>query len=105
VKGRLRDVALGRRTAPDDFFPQRRQLGVRGEEEAQRTEKAEGMMNSLFADLPVRLPEELFSTLLDAANVRIERIFSHGHASTEDFCYDQEQHEWVVLLKGAARLR
>ena len=25
--------------------------------------------------------------------------------SPEDFWYDQEQHEWVVVLKGAAKLR
>ena len=60
---------------------------------------------NLFADLPPHLPDELFATLLDAVNVRIERIVSHGHASPEGFWYDQDQHEWVVLLKGAARLR
>jgi cupin 2 domain-containing protein len=37
--------------------------------------------------------------------VRIVRIASHGHASTDGFWYDQQQHEWVVVLKGAARLR
>lgn len=52
--------------------------------------------SNLFADL---------TTLLEAANVRIERIVSHGHASPEGFWYDQEQHEWVIVLKGAARLR
>jgi cupin 2 domain-containing protein len=61
--------------------------------------------NNLFVDLPRHLPVELFTTLLDAANVRIERIVSHGHASPEGFWYDQDQHEWVVVLKGAARLR
>ena len=61
--------------------------------------------NNLFVDLPRHLPDELFTTLLDAANVRIERIVSHGHASPEGFWYDQDQHEWVVVLKGAARLR
>ena len=60
---------------------------------------------NLFADLPQRLPNELVTTLLDAANVRIERIISHGHASPEGFWYDQDQHEWVMVLKGAARLR
>ena len=60
---------------------------------------------NLFADLPRLLPDELFTTLLEAANVRIERIVSHGHASPEGFWYDQDQHEWVVVLKGAARLR
>ena len=60
---------------------------------------------NLFADLPQQLPDELSTTLLEAANVRIERIVSHGHASPADFWYDQSQHEWIMVLKGAARLR
>ena len=62
-------------------------------------------VSNLFADLPAQLPHELVTILLEAANVRIERIISHGHASPADFWYDQEQHEWVMVLKGAARLR
>ena len=60
---------------------------------------------NLFADLPRHLIDELFTSLHEAANIRIERILSHGHASSEGFWYDQAQHEWVILLKGAARLR
>jgi cupin 2 domain-containing protein len=60
---------------------------------------------NLLTDLPRHLPDELITTLLEVANVRIERIVSHGHASPEGFWYDQDQHEWVVVLKGAARLR
>ena len=60
---------------------------------------------NLFTDLPRELPDELFTALLEAANVRIERIVSHGHASPEGFWYDQDRHEWVIVLKGAARLR
>jgi cupin 2 domain-containing protein len=60
---------------------------------------------NLFADLPKVLPDEFFTTLLEVANVRIERIVSLGHASPPDFWYDQDQHEWVIVLKGAARLR
>jgi cupin 2 domain-containing protein len=63
------------------------------------------MTANLFAELPSNLPDELFTTLLETANVRIERIVSHGHVSPADFWYDQPQHEWVVVLKGAARLR
>ncbi len=63
------------------------------------------MMNSLFADLPSHLPDELITILVDATDVRIERIISHGHASEPDYWYDQDQHEWVVVLKGSARLR
>ena len=62
-------------------------------------------MNNLFSDIPDDLPDELLETLLDADCVRIERIVSHGHTSAEGFWYDQEQHEWVVVLKGAARLQ
>ena len=60
---------------------------------------------NLFADLPFSMPQEVVQTLVQAANVRIERIVSHGHASTTDFWYEQPQHEWVILLQGAARLQ
>ena len=60
---------------------------------------------NLFDDLPQHLPAELITRLFQGAKVRIERIVSLGHASPEDFWYDQDHHEWVVLLKGAARVR
>ena len=66
--------------------------------------KLKNMTTNLFTDLPSNLPDELFTTLLEANNLRIERIVSHGHASPEGFWYDQDQHEWVVVLQGAARL-
>ena len=56
--------------------------------------------SNLFAGLPLRLPDELFTTLLDAASVRIERIVSHGHVLPEGFWYDQDRHEWVIVLRG-----
>ena len=59
---------------------------------------------NLFTDLPTGLPEELIETLCENRNVRIERIISNGHTSPPGFWYDQPQHEWVVLLKGAARI-
>jgi cupin 2 domain-containing protein len=60
---------------------------------------------NLFSDLARGLPDEAVETLAEAAEVRIERIVSHGHASPPDFWYDQDQNEWVLVLKGAARLR
>src|ERR1700722_6921598 len=62
-------------------------------------------MTNLFADLPNEIPDELIETLLQAKTVRIERIVSRGHVSPPDFWYDQPENEWVVLLRGAARLR
>src|ERR1700678_1962282 len=52
-----------------------------------------GSSQNLFGNLPAHLPQELVQTLLTAAQVRIERIVSHGHASPDGFWYDQEQHE------------
>jgi cupin 2 domain-containing protein len=62
-------------------------------------------IKNIFDDLPLHLPKEVLQTLIRTADVRIERIVSHGHASPADFWYDQGQHEWVIVLKGAARLQ
>jgi cupin 2 domain-containing protein len=58
-----------------------------------------------FQDLPRALPDEVIETLLAASALRIERIVSHGQHSPPGFWYDQDEHEWVMLLQGAARLR
>lgn len=63
------------------------------------------MTTNLFTGLPANLPDELLTTLLKGANFRIERIVSHGHTSPEEFWYDQNENEWVIVLKGAATLR
>lgn len=60
---------------------------------------------NLFADIPMQLSDELFTTLLSAPNVRIERIISYGHVSPDDAWYDQDHHEWVLVLRGAVRLQ
>ena len=62
-------------------------------------------MSNLFSNIPADLPVELIETLLTAESIRVERIISHGHASPDGFWYDQDQHEWIVVLKGAGRIR
>jgi cupin 2 domain-containing protein len=62
------------------------------------------MTPNLFTNLSADLPEELFTTLLQAPDVHIERIVSHGHCSPDGFWYDQPTSEWVIVLKGAARI-
>lgn len=69
------------------------------------SEEVGDRIKNIFDDLSQRLPKELVEILVRAADVRIERIVSHGHASPADFWYDQPQHEWVIVLKGAARLQ
>jgi cupin 2 domain-containing protein len=61
--------------------------------------------DNLFDAIPGELPAEQFDTLLATASFRLERIVSLGHVSPDGFWYDQDQHEWVLLLRGAARLR
>jgi len=61
-------------------------------------------MKNLMRDIPGYLPEELFETLVRTEAVHIARIVSKGHASPKRGWYDQENREWVLVLKGAARL-
>ncbi len=54
-------------------------------------------------NLPPR-QDEVTETLEENEHVRIERIVSGGHSSPPGFWYDQDEHEWVMLLHGEARL-
>jgi cupin 2 domain-containing protein len=60
--------------------------------------------SNIIADVPRHALDEQLTSMLQANNLRIERIVSHGHASPPGFWYDQDQHEWVIVLQGAARL-
>lgn len=61
--------------------------------------------DNLYAALPQTLPQELVTILAANRHVRIERIVSTGHTTPAGQWYDQDEHEWVVVLQGAARLR
>jgi cupin 2 domain-containing protein len=63
--------------------------------------RAENLFDGIAADLPA----ELSATLHRAEGLRIERIVSQGHASPPGFWYDQAEHEWVLVLQGAAELQ
>jgi len=60
--------------------------------------------DNIFNPIPRGIDEESIEVLLEAKNVRIERIVSKGHASPPGFWYDQDKDEFVVLLKGSAGL-
>lgn len=60
---------------------------------------------NLFELLPEDLSKEVFSEIVQGENIRIERIISKGHSSPKTGWYDQDDNEWVVVLKGEARLR
>ncbi|MBY7794234.1 cupin domain-containing protein [Vibrio fluvialis] len=55
---------------------------------------------NLFETIPAELLNEQFTDLLRHHHVRIERILSKGHTSPESGWYDQDEHEWVLVLQG-----
>ena len=61
-------------------------------------------MKNLLKNIPQKLPDERFETLVTTDNIHIEKIISKGHTSPKEGWYDQDQNEWVLVLKGAARL-
>ncbi len=60
---------------------------------------------NLLSGIPAELAEELVTTLLSAAGLRIERIVSQGQASPPGFWYDQPEGEWVMVLEGSAAVQ
>ena len=60
---------------------------------------------NIFAKLPQSPSEEVFQEIIHGEKFRLEQIISFGQATPDGQWYDQEQHEWVVLLSGAAGLR
>ena len=60
--------------------------------------------SNIFEAIPENLKEELFEELITKDSLKIERIVSYGHTTTEFDWYDQTSDEWVILLKGEAVL-
>lgn len=59
---------------------------------------------NIFKNIPKVMPEEVFQTIFESQNIKIERIISMGHKSEDDFWYDQNQSEWIMILQGKAQL-
>ena len=74
-----------------------------------RMTKKSGIPNQLLDVLPAPESadegEERVDVLVQSSQLRIERIVSTGQASPPGFWYDQDEHEWVLLLSGEAGLR
>ena len=59
---------------------------------------------NIYNQIPDNLSEEVFEVLVQSKDVKIERIISKGHKSPDTGWYDQEQNEWVLVLKGNASI-
>lgn len=60
---------------------------------------------NLIDGLPANSRDEIVSVLLKQGTTEIERIVSFGQATPEGEWYDQDWHEWVVVIEGSAVLR
>jgi len=59
---------------------------------------------NIFDAIPNDLSNEILESLVENKNVKIERIVSKGHSSPESGWYDQIHNEWVMVVKGKAKL-
>lgn len=59
---------------------------------------------NILSNLPADRSEEIFEIIASGRDFKLERIISSGQVTPDDQWYDQHNDEWVVLLKGMARI-
>lgn len=61
---------------------------------------------NFFADIPDASGDEIIQLVsrMPGKDVHIERIVSEGQATPPGHWYDQDWHEWVLVLRGGAEL-
>ncbi len=57
-----------------------------------------------FFDVKVNEQLEIIEELFQGKNFWVEKIVSTGQTSPENFWYDQDTNEWVILLIGRAKI-
>ena len=61
-------------------------------------------LSNLF-DYPNHSSEEIFHTILQAKDAKVERIVSYGQVTPKEEPYDQDCDELVMVLQGQAKLK
>lgn len=61
-------------------------------------------LENIFESIPENTEKEVFSEILTGRNIVIRRIVSQGQSSPESGWYDQEENEWVIVLKGEGKI-
>lgn len=62
------------------------------------------METNIFKNIQPKSDKELIDVLFQNNNVVIERIVSYGFFTPDDFWYNQDKSEWVLLLTGEAEI-
>jgi cupin 2 domain-containing protein len=61
-------------------------------------------VDNLFANLTGLYESERSLSLFEKPSIKIERIVSESYSSPAGFWYDQDEDEWVVVVRGKATL-
>ncbi len=61
-------------------------------------------MKNILDNIPTQISEEVFKNIFHTENIRMERIISKGQTTPEGEWYDQDKNEWVLIIKGKAKL-
>lgn len=59
---------------------------------------------NIFDDVELPLGAEVIQEFFKHKNIRLEKIVSNQSSSPDDFLYDQEEDEWLIVLQGSATL-
>lgn len=59
---------------------------------------------NIFDEIPIDKSEEKFFEIFKNEKIKIEKIVSNGQKSPENFWYEQEESEYILLLEGFAIL-
>lgn len=60
---------------------------------------------NIFEKIIVNKKEEIFFEIFKNETIKIEKIVSNGQKSPENFWYEQEKSEFILLLEGFAILQ
>jgi cupin 2 domain-containing protein len=61
-------------------------------------------VENLFTNLPELSGSEHLLSLFENPSVKIDRIVSQSYSSPPGFWYDQDEDEWVIVVRGKATL-
>lgn len=62
-------------------------------------------VENIFENIPDKIPKEIVDIIFSSGTTRIERIISKGQSSPQNFWYDQNENEWIFLVRGSAILK
>lgn len=61
-------------------------------------------IKNIFSKIEKNISKEIFESIIKSENIKIERIISKGQTTPNGEWYNQEENEFVLLIKGEAEL-